>query len=210
VERGVINTTSVERYVAGTLSEEELAEFEAAMIERPELAADVNVRRRIKAGLSLLEERKELEPLLETAESRPHYLRYAAAAAVVLVAIGSWTAWRSNLTPSAHAMYASAETGASKISASFTLARTRSAETPVLKVRPDDGLVQLRLLVDEPAATPVTARIGAEEISISQIVDGFAEIYLDPRELNSGSYVLTLKPQSGPEQRFAFELRISP
>ncbi|HEY6123277.1 MAG TPA: hypothetical protein VIV63_01400 [Steroidobacteraceae bacterium] len=206
----MINASSAERYVAGTLSEEELAEFEAAMIERPQLAADVNVRRRIKAGLSLLEERKELDPLLEPEAGRPRYLRYAAAAAVMVVAIGLWTTWHTDLTPSAHALFASAETGGSKIAASFMLVRTRSADTPVFTVRPDKGLVRLQILVDDPAAVSFTARIGTEEISILHVVDGFAELYVDPRVLGSGSHTLSLKPASGAEQTFPFTLNVAP
>ena len=52
--------------------------------------------------------------------------------------------------------------------------------------------------------------IGDEEISITRVADGFAEIYLDPRELESGGYTLSLKPQSGAEQLFPFTLNVTP
>ena len=57
---------------------------------------------------------------------------------------------------------------------------------------------------------PFTARIGDDEISITRVVDGFAEIYLDPRKLESGDYTLSLKSQSGAEQLFPFTLKVTP
>ena len=201
---------TAERYVAGTLSEEEVARFEEAMIERPDLAADVNVRRRIKAGLSLLEERHELGTLLSQPVKRPQLLHYAAAAAIVVVMVGLWSVWRMQPAHQVQTMFASVDAGESKVAASFMLVRTRSAQAPVFDVRRNDGLVRLQILVDDPAGAPFTARIGDEEISITRVADGFAEIYLDPRELESGGYTLSLKPQSGAEQLFPFTLNVTP
>ena len=201
---------TAERYIAGALSDEEVARFEESMIERPDLAADVNVRRRIKAGLSLLEERHELDTLLAPPVKRPQLLRYAAAAAIAVVAVGLWSVWRMQPATPVQTMFASVDAGASKVAASFMLVRTRSAQPAVFDVRRNDGLVRLQVLVDDPAGAPFTARLGDEEISITRVADGFAEIYLDPRELESGAYTLSLKPQSGAEQLFPFTLNVTP
>ena len=201
---------TAERYVAGTLSEEEVARFEESMIERPDLAADVGVRRRIKAGLSLLEERDELGPLLSPPGKRPQLLHYAAAAAILVVVVGLWSVWRIQPATPVQTMFASVDAGKSKVAASFMLVRTRSGQVPAFDVRRNDGLVRLQILVDDPAGAPFTARIGDEDISVTRVTDGFAEIYLDPRKLESGGYTLSLKPQSGAEQLFPFTLNIAP
>ncbi|HYJ39207.1 MAG TPA: hypothetical protein VEW08_00380 [Steroidobacteraceae bacterium] len=198
------------RYVAGTLTDEEVARFEESMIERPDLAADVNVRRRIKAGLSLLEERRELDTLLAPPVNRPQPLRYAAAAAVLVIAVGLWSVWRMQPATPVQTMFASADAGMSKVATSFMLVRTRSAQSPAFSVRRNDGLVRLQILIDDPAGAPFTARIGDEEISITRLIDGFAEVYLDPRKLESRGYTLALKSRSGAEQLFPFALTVTP
>jgi len=208
---------TAERYVAGTLSDEEVARFEAAMVDRPQLAADVNVRRRIKAGLELLEQRGQLAPLLAPASQRPQFLRYAAAAAVLVVVAGFWGTWRYGATSPAAALLASSEIGAAKVAANFMLARTRAAGAPEFNVKRDAGLVRFRILVDNAGDAPFAVRLTAAEQSgtftdstIPQTSDGFAEIYVDPRELNSGDYVMSVSSQSGAEQRFPFKLHVSP
>lgn len=210
---------TVERYVAGTLSEEEVARFEEAMIERPELAADVNVRRRIKAGLQVLEQRRELDSLLESAVRKPQYLRYAAAAAVLVVAAGLWSTWRGQWATPDKVLFASSEVGASPIAATFMLAHTRSADIPVFNVQRDGGRLRFRVLVEEPEAgrfdvtlvslTAPSGEVPVHESSMPVAADGFVEVYLEPRGLSTGTYALSLKPPSGAEQRFPFELRVN-
>ena len=210
---------TAENYVAGKLSGEENARFEEAMIERPALAADVNVRRRIKSGLALLEERNELAPLLASAP-RPRYLRYAAAAAVLVLVAGFWSTWRGVPDQPAQALFSASEMGARKAAGSFMLVRTRSAKVDDFRVQRGDGPVRLQILVDDPTAAPFEVRLNAREksteatplsqSSIPNTTDGYAEVYLDPRELESGSYVISLKSQSGAEQVFPFTLNITP
>ncbi|HEU5133975.1 MAG TPA: hypothetical protein VFU13_02410 [Steroidobacteraceae bacterium] len=209
-----------ERYVAGSLTDEEVARFEESMIERPALAADVNVRRRIKAGLELLEQRHELDPLLAPAARQPQVLRYAAAAAVLVVVAGVWSAWRYQGPSATQALIQSSEIGGARVAATFVLARTRAAGAPDYSVQQSAGLVKFRILVEDPDAVPFAVTLARKEASdgglptddasISQTTDGFAEIYLDPRELSSGSYELVLKSGAGSEQRFPFTLRIAP
>lgn len=211
------NQRDAERYVAGTLTGEEGARFEEAMIAHPELAADVSVRRRIKAGLSQLEQNHELEALLKEVPRRPNYLRYAAAASVlVVVAAGLMTFWNRE-TPPLRAFFNASDMGAKPVP-SFTLAIQRSGDVPVLEIQRDAGPVELRIFVDAAATPPFTARLtsgqtGTSAIgdsSISQLTDGFAVLYLEPRELQSGDYTLALEPASGDEQLFPFKLHVLP
>jgi len=218
VDLKLTDLPTAESYVAGKLSGEENARFEEAMIERPALAADVNVRRRIKSGLALLEERKELAPLLASAP-RPQYLRYAAAAAVVVLVAGFWSTWRGAPSQPAQALFSASEMGARKAAGSFMLARTRSAQENNHKVERNGGPVRVQILVDDPGAAPFTVRLlprvnpakaAFNLSSIPNTTDGLAEVYLDPRELESGSYELSLTSKSGAEELFPFTLTITP
>jgi hypothetical protein len=220
VELKLPEQPTAERYVAGSLSAEEAARFEEWMVDRPDLAADVNVRRRIKAGLSVLEQRNELAPLLASAPQRPNYFRHAAAAAAVLVvASGIWVGWNREGVAPLQVMLSSNEIGSRPVAKSFMLARTRSTGDPVFTVQRDDGPVRLQILVEDPAAAPFSAFLFStdasdggrpfEKSTIARTTNGFAEIYLDPRALISGAYGLSLKSRAGTEQLFAFELRIS-
>ena len=211
----------VERYVAGTLSAEEAARFEEALIAHPELAAEVSVRRRIRAGLSELEKNKELEAFLKPEVQRPPYIRYAAAAAVLVVlAAGIMTFWNRDGASPLQAFLPPSEVGTQSIVSSFILATTRSANVLAFEVQRDGGPVRLQILVDDATAAPFAVQLLAgddhppwlqfKESSISQTEDGFAVVYLDPRELDSGSYTLSLKSKSSAEQLFPFALIVTP
>jgi hypothetical protein len=220
LELEVTESRDAERYVAGTLSGEEAARFEEEMIAHPELAADVSVRRRIKAGLTQLEKNKELEPFLKPESGRPNYIRYAAAAAVlVVVAAGLMTFWNREEAAPLQALLTSGEVGTKPIVSSFILATTRSADEIAFEVQRDGGPIRLQILVDDPAAAPFTVQLSSadpargypiKDSTIAQVEDGFAVIYVDPRELASGSYTMTVKSASGAEQRFPFGLQIRP
>jgi len=213
----VTESRDAERYVAGNLSGEEAARFEEAMIAHPELAADVCVRRRIKAGLSQLEQNQELAALLKQEPSRPRYIRYAAAAAVfVVLGAGLMTFWNRDGAP-LQAMFNASDIGAKPVASSFILATTRSTDVLGFEVHRDAGPVELRILVDATSTAPFTAHLTAKQSgtsfkdsSIAQITDGFAVVYLDPRALPSGDYTLALKSASGTEQIFPFSLYVIP
>jgi hypothetical protein len=87
-----------------------------------------------------------------------------------------------------------------------------------LEIQRNAGPVELRILVDAAAAPPFAARLtsgqthvaGIKDSSVAQITDGFAVMYLEPRELQSGDYTLTLTSPSGAEQIFPFKLHLLP
>src|SRR3982751_1189856 len=89
------STDSAQRYIAGLMDEAEEQRFEESMLENPPLAAEVDARQRMKAGLQRLEERGELAALLAQPPAPSRFLRYAAAAAVLLVLGAGVTYWRS-------------------------------------------------------------------------------------------------------------------
>ena len=129
------------------------------------------------------------------------------------------TFWNRNGAAQLHALLTSKEVGTRPIVSSFILATTRSTDELTLEVQRDGGPVRLQILVDDPAAAPFAVHLEAVDASnakpmkdstITEVTDGFAVIYVDPRELSSGSYTLTLKSASGAEQRFPFGLRVLP
>jgi len=80
-------TRLVSRYVAGDLSRSERAEFEAWLVASPELAAEVDMERRLRRGIASAARRgwlKRSPPVTQGRERRWHY----ALAASVLVAVG--------------------------------------------------------------------------------------------------------------------------
>src|SRR3954470_8964000 len=82
-------TRLVSRYVAGDLSRSERAEFEAWLIASPELAAEVEMERRLRRGIASAARRgwlKRAAPARQFAPERRW--RMAAAASGVLSVIG--------------------------------------------------------------------------------------------------------------------------
>jgi len=78
-------TRLVSRYVAGDLSRSERAEFEAWLIASPELAAEVEMERRLRRGIASAARRGWLKRGAPARQFAPeHRWRMAAAASVVL------------------------------------------------------------------------------------------------------------------------------
>ena len=82
-------TRLVSRYVAGDLSRSERAEFEAWLVASPELAAEVEMERRLRRGIASAARRgwlKRNAPVARTPERRWQYA--IAASVLVAVALG--------------------------------------------------------------------------------------------------------------------------
>ena len=80
-------TRLVSRYVAGDLSRSERAEFEAWLVASPELAAEVEMERRLRRGIASAARRGWLKRTPPAEQRRDHRWHYALAASV-LVAVG--------------------------------------------------------------------------------------------------------------------------
>jgi hypothetical protein len=198
------------------MDDAEVAEFEADMVDRPELAADVDVRQRIKAGLGLLEERNELAALIgkPSPSQLPRWL--ALAASVALVAISLW--WFQRGEP-ASPLLASREGTAAVSIPSIILAATRGESAPPkIGVRPDSELIELRALVDAENSAVVEARLqrlqdaGAQDLGrVSAHVDseGFLTVWLRVRGLEHGHYQLLIGTDGKPDAAQAFRFDVS-
>lgn len=220
------STESAERYVSGRMDESEERQFEEeVLMARPDVAADVDVRHRIKLGLQALDERGELADLLRRAPSRTPW--WYAVAACTLLAVGAVTAYWQLGTTARLVMggsLAALKGGASQpVSASYIFASTRSrAEGPVITVASDAGAVRIRVVQESGLSqafvgslaliTSSGERTVAEHVRFESANNGLLEVFLDPRELRSGSYVLRLEPEPGssaaPEE-FPFTLNLT-
>lgn len=213
--------TDAERYVAGRMSDSEGAAFEALMIEREDLAADVALRQRIKAGLAALDERGELQPLLKRASGASGIRRYAiaASAVLVLVAAGTFLAQQESgrVTQGALLVARDAVRDA-RILSIHTLAQPRSnAPPPRIAIPAGEGLLQMQLFVDAATPTEVSVTLATGPADQQQVLgdvhasrrdDGVVEVWLRSAQLNAGVYTLTVTPLAGDGgvQSFAFEI----
>jgi ferric-dicitrate binding protein FerR (iron transport regulator) len=84
-------TRLVSRYVAGDLSRSERAEFEAWLVASPELAAEVEMERRMRRGISSAARRGWLRrgaPVVAPAHDRRWRMAVAASVVIALVTLG--------------------------------------------------------------------------------------------------------------------------
>jgi hypothetical protein len=77
----------LERYLAGQLTVEEVAEFEEHLLENPELVAHLEAARKLKLGLRTLSQRGTLSSLLDA--RRNHTARWLMAAGVAAAVVGT-------------------------------------------------------------------------------------------------------------------------
>jgi hypothetical protein len=220
------STESAERYVSGRMDESEERQFEEeVLMVRPDVAADVDVRHRIKLGLQALDERGELAQSLERPPLRSHW-RFAMAACALL-ALGAVIAyWQlANTAPVAMSGTLAALRGGSSspIAASYIFASMRSrAEAPVITAKPGAGAIRIHIVQESgltqgfvgslAAVSANGERIVAARVPLESTGNGLVEVFLDPGELSSGSYLLRLTPESGagaPEE-FPFTLSLRP
>jgi hypothetical protein len=215
-----MNTTqAAERYVAGRMSEDEERGFEVAMLESPELAADVDVRQRMKVGLRQLEQRGELQKLLSQPDRRAaSRMPLAVAASVLIVLIGAALFWVFRGVPGASApiAFSASQIGSRGISATYVLASTRAGDTEAIINLPANAApLRLRLVPESPDATEFTASLvrvtpggevdAAPAVRVTRGQVGFVEVFLDPARLSSGSYRLRMA-----REEYSFTLNVQP
>jgi len=219
------NTPAAERYVAGRMSEDEEREFEVALLDSPELAAEVDERQRMKAGLGELERRGELQALLAQ-PLRPSGFRspLALAASVLIVVFGAALFWffRGGVTGGASIALTATPAETRGISATYILASTRAGATdPTLDIARGAAPVRLRLVPESQGVAVFTASLirvastgevsASPTLRVTQGTTAFVEVFLDPAPLPSGSYRLHLQPESGgPAEDYSFTLNITP
>lgn len=201
-----------ERYVAGRMTTEEIAAFEADMMAREDIAADVAVRQRIKAGLSRLEERGELDAVLNAPE-RPVSRGVAMAASIVVaLVVAGLFVWRGREEPASSSLVTLVRPSPNEAHASsFILAATRAdARVPEIKVPADGTPIELRLMVDSGSRGPFEVELAGSRMTVSASRDGFVDVELRANKSGSEKFEITVTPASGTAEKFEVELTAAP
>lgn len=196
------------RYVAGHMSEAEIAEFESQMLSRPDLAADVTVRQRIKAGLEVLEERQELSEIVSGVAIRRRRLLALAAGIAVAAISASLVVWYQRGDRTSH-LLAIESIRQSDDTPSFMLATIRGSGPPVVDVPATAEFVELRVMVEGTGDYDVRlVPDGPGGITAAPGSDGLLTVALSVAGLEDGAYYLSIwaagRPES--EQRYPFEV----
>jgi hypothetical protein len=199
------------RYLAGQLSHTELQAYEQHLLESPDAVQELEATARMKVGLANLRDAGQLDSLLLEAPAprlRRLGIAFAAAAALVVIAVGLWrgidTAADATLVASASELIDRSgrplATGSS-----YALLRTRSSGyDAVIELPAEARAIELRVRPEAPAPVYSVAlsRIHADG-AVTQIgnvselqaqADGFVRLYVDSSRLESGPYLVVITP----------------
>jgi hypothetical protein len=202
----------LDAYVAGTASEAEQARFEEALIANPQLAAELDVRQRIKAGLALLDSRGQLQPMLN--QPRPPAWRMALAASVAIALVATGWIWRSTnhereLLAQKPALSQASPAGMGMFDGSVILAGVRGAPVKITVDHPG-SIIQLRMPLGDPGPDArlrlTTGPVKQAAIPV-QASGAYTLVYLDTTGLEPGVHELVLS--TGGQDVDTFELEIT-
>jgi hypothetical protein len=216
----VNDPSAAERYVAGRMSETESLDFETRMISRPDLAADVDVRQRIKAGLTLLDEKGTLKPMVLERRPQARIFRHAAAAGVAVVVLSAGLMlWQRT---SGGAVLLTAGDASGVPAAPYLLMQSRGqAALPVIEASKSSPLIELQMLAAGDPGTAFAVRLERVDADGGRVLgdidatigaDGYVTTFVRVRGLESGRYTIQLR-SAGENQSthsFEFELKNAP
>ena len=186
VEHDFAGAWMAERYASGQMSEPEEQEFEALLLQRPDLVADVAAAHRLRAGFARLQQTQELDGLLRKRSPLPGYYALAASILIALVSSGAWL-WHSKTSGGAGAAIATSlaslqlPPNVTSVAGPFILANTRSATQPTRIVTPSgSGAIALRMLPEMPSSS------GRYHVTIDRPGKGGAEVPLGATDVLAG------------------------
>jgi hypothetical protein len=193
MDRAYIESNAItQRYLAGTLSEEESLAFEDACAADTSLADELNRDLKLKAGLEVLARRGELRAVAPKRRSFAGAPYAAAASLVAFTALGAcgYLAWQLRAAQ-APRLIGSAE----------RLLAVRGE--PVEVALPLEGM--LGLSIDASALSggdvDVELRSASDEVLWKQSHrvgdDGTIFVVLDPARVPAGSYAIRIAPRNG-------------
>ncbi|HZF24947.1 MAG TPA: hypothetical protein VEZ88_01705 [Steroidobacteraceae bacterium] len=218
------------RYLADQMTDAEREEFEAVLLQNPDVAQELEATARLKVGMESLRDRGELDKLVG---SRPFFEQpafLAVAASVGVLAIGlMFVRWQSVSTPSILA------SSASEFIVASEQALVVKSTPPMLRVRSDKydaeielpaqrQALKLRLLPGLPGKADEysvsLARINDDGSTAAVAVvkdlreagDGFITVFADSALLRPGRYQLTVTGEGAeaPVYGETFVIRIRP
>jgi hypothetical protein len=222
------NYTQLRDYLAGRLPDHECRLFEDRLQFEPNLARELDLSLKVKAGLELLQSQNQLAvPGFRHPLSLTKRL-IAAAATIACVALLLWV-WThpatgpaillSTTDPGPQAGHASHV--ARPIVAHYSFIAMRDSSTPDLDL-PADGLIELRVAPAHRAPRlrytmrliarePTTARTLAALNDLTAGADGYVRGYADASKLRPGTYELQLDTGSAADRDvFTFSLHSAP
>lgn len=213
------------RYLADQLSDSEREAFEAYYVEHPEMMRELEAAARLKVGLIKMHEAGELEPLLTRAPRFPRTFQFAAAAAVVVAAVGiSIFLMRGPSSPAmlaaSPAAFVDSRGNPLSVAGMHTLMRARgSGYDAEISLAAAPATTELRLRTDfeaAPSGYRVTlSSVGddgkstalAEVSGLAATDDGYVHVFLNGVH-SAGTYRLVLSGGEGPETASTFLIRI--
>jgi hypothetical protein len=216
------------RYLADQLSDSEREAFEAYYVEHPEMMQELEAAARVKVGLMGLRRAGQLEPLLQAPARIGQARRFAAAAAVVAVAIGVTVFFMrgpstATMLAASPAAFVDGNGAPVPIARTLTLMNARGAGPDAeMTMAESAGTIELRIRTEFDAVPPVYqvafSSIGADGRTttlaridgLAATEDGYVRVYLGgPRK--AGSYEVMLSGDAGTSaagQATAFVLEI--
>ena len=210
----ILSQRMVDRYCAGQLSPEETAEFEAYLLDHPELLDDIEVTRRLKLGLGALRAKGELPGLVNGGAGLSRNRILAIAASVIM---GAGIAWYFSRTPAVAPPILAAtldefrgELRAPGAVAEVMLIRSRSGERMEFEIPQAPHLYRVRIVADtrsadsrfdielrRESATGGSPALVQRALNVRPESDGMLSVYLDPRAAGAGSYLLRVLGHGG-------------
>jgi len=208
--------TRAGRYLAGQLSDEESAAYEAQFATDPEALAELEATARLKIGLQRLRRNGELSELLAAAAPGPNRTWVLAMAAGIAAAVIGVSLWfpRSGSPPllgSTPSVFKDHNGHGLSVSTTTPLFRTRAEKyDAVIDLPAARGAIRLRVLPSNPVDTAryqaSLARIRDDNnpepgVTLSDLRastdDGFVDVYADSSLLTPGRYQLILTRETG-------------
>ena len=210
----------VDRYCAGRMSPEEQERFEEHLVGDAQLAQQVAITLRLRAGLAELERTQNLDGLLRP-QSRTRFLPLAAAASLLIIVAGGLL-YRTMTGAEIHVRTSLAEIaagtpGVPQVSTHLLIGTRGADEEHEIVVPGSAQVIALRVLPDQPATSGryrvwVASAAGQARGSGTAATadrEGFVQIYIEARRLQPGSYQVTLGPadgNAGSTTRYRFRL----
>jgi len=203
-----MNQHLIEQYVTGRMSEAEADAFEVSCVVNPELARQVELEQRLKAGLALVASGSTAE--FVRSESQVPWKLAIAASLLMCVGAGAWF-WK-HLPGVQPQILATVATEDQRQGTSLRLALVRGADS---MPRLPAGAVRVEIVgLFDPGFhyTVALDRIGPQQ-NVSTVATLYGqhptspvtlEVMVDGEQLDAGSYFLRVRKQASDEEALDF------
>jgi len=203
-----MNQHLIEQYVTGRMSEAEADAFEVSCVVNPELARQVELEQRLKAGLALVASGSTAE--FVRSESQVPWKLAIAASLLMCVGAGAWF-WK-HLPGVQPQILASVATENQRQGTSLRLALVRGADS---MPRLPAGAVRVEIVgLFDPGFhyTVALDRIGPQQ-NVATVATLYGqhptspvtlEVMVDGEQLDAGSYFLRVRKQASDEEALDF------